>query len=400
MRYFGVMSANDSVHDSTHDSTLAHPSGEGRSSGRAALDAAIVGHGWTALVLPVGRDDARLAQLADRVVRVDGAGQAAAVIMPGRRGILLVDRRVSWSSDTGELVTKTVDAVGPELAAIVAGGPVGVVGLDHAGSVERDLEAAGVDLVAVGPELDALRAVVTERELVDVEHAAHLADRCFEWLLAELLPGRTEAQIAAKIHETALSMGASSVDVAMHHVVPGSRLRLSSDQPGTAVAGLGTLLLCTITVAGPLGHHAVLCRPIAFGELDEPTERAARGAGSAVAAVARRAVPGATIAELERAASDAAADEGAVLHATTICGIGRAAFEQPSAATDAVRTGHVLRVSCSCTADGAAALQAETIVIDDRVARRLAATAIGVFAPEFHRTPRRDRPDHVASAAD
>lgn len=368
---------------------------------RESIDALIARRGWGGAVLPIGSDRAALTYLAGLPVRIEGPSEAVAVIVPGRPSVLIVDRQLRWSAGTGDLVALSADSVGAELLLHLDNGPIGLLGPDRSGSIGAILATAGIDLVDAGDELDVLRAIKHAHEIVDVEHAAHLADRCFEWLLADLVPGRTEAQIAGRISEIGLSMGAADVAVTMHHLVPGRPPRVSSDPPALRTTPLGALLLCTISLAGPRGHRVVLSRPIALGGLDEPTERAARGAGSALAAVARRTGPGTTLAQLVEAATAAALDEGAELESTSITGIGMASIELPTSPDDVLQAGHVLAVSCSCSADGVAvAVQADTLVVEDRVARRLAATAIGVFGPEFHRTPRIQRSDHGNAEAD
>ncbi|CAB4785651.1 MAG: M24 family metallopeptidase [Actinobacteria bacterium] len=341
---------------------------------------------WTYLVLPIGRDDSWLSHVAGRPLHIE-AHCGVVLVRRGLAPALLVEPEARWPEDTGWLTVERVADLATTLRQFSDGRKAGIVGRFGSELALAAIQKSGVRTEDATQDLLATRELKGDEELHACEHAAWIIDRCFERLLHRVKPGDTAAHIAAAVHADALDIGASACEVLMFRwVTSASGARLAVDLPGDEVVHVGGTLLCSIRVAAASGHSALMARPVVFGMPNEPIERAARGAGSALAAIVRHARPGVAIGSLESIATVAAESEGATLLSARIHGIGLDTCEAPTGAGALIQQGHILVVECACSADTmAASLQACTLIVEHEAARRLDSMALGLFAPELHR---------------
>ena len=105
----------------------------------------------------------------------------------------------------------------------------------------QKLAASGAELVPVSGTVEELRAVKDEDEVTKLQRAARIADRALEALTAETWVGRTEKEVAWRLHELCHAHGAD--DLSFEPIVAsGPRGALPHGRPTDAVIERGTLV--------------------------------------------------------------------------------------------------------------------------------------------------------------
>jgi Xaa-Pro dipeptidase len=176
------------------------------------------------------------------------------------------------------------------------------------GAWERLRTVAGdPELVDAGPELRRLRVRKTPAEIERLERAARLTDEVAERIVSQVVPGRTELEVAATIDllvaatggrlsfETAVQSGPNS---AHPHLGPGSR-RL----------GPGDLVLMDFGVASE-GYRADTTRVVVVGKSDARQAEVHRQVLAAHDAAVAAVRPGVTVGEVDEAARAVLRDAG------------------------------------------------------------------------------------------
>jgi Xaa-Pro aminopeptidase len=105
-------------------------------------------------------------------------------------------------------VGRSLDA---DVAAATAPGPLGFEAPDVTYDRYETLRAAGVELRPRTGVVEALRAVKTEDEIARIRHASVVGERALEALVREPFVGRSEKEIAWRLHELLHAHGAEGL---------------------------------------------------------------------------------------------------------------------------------------------------------------------------------------------
>jgi hypothetical protein len=254
--------------------------------------------------------------------------------------------------------------------------------------IDREMEPVAPPPEDFGAALDELRATKSADELRSIDESSWLLDQCVDRLLDSAIPGHLVRHVAADVHRHALALGASGFMMRLHRplVVSANGVKtsmLSNDPPDDGVLRVGEPVCVSLALAGPSGYWVHLTRTIALGSLGESDEDAQRSASAALASICRYLKPGSTFDEVADIARLAALDEGGVLHAISLEGTGLARTEAPDLNHSGQRaqTGHVIRARAWSTSPcgTSMSLQADTLVVEREVSRRLTTLPIGVL---------------------
>jgi Xaa-Pro aminopeptidase len=203
---------------------------------------------------------------------------AAAVVGPAERRFVTDFRYLTQASE--QLDDEWEREISSDLLKRVAEGlPDGPLrlGFDDADlSVKQHAQLAehvgeGVELVAAGGVLEALRAVKDPSEIDAIRAAARLADAAFEEVVGAGIVGRTEREVALDLEIAMRRRGAEAPSFAPI-VAAGAHGALPHAVPRDVPIPAGTLVV--IDWGAQLGGYASDCtRTVATGELD-PRDRA------------------------------------------------------------------------------------------------------------------------------
>jgi Xaa-Pro aminopeptidase len=206
-----------------------------------------------------------------------------------------------------------------------------VVGLDRVPMTEweRLLEGLpGTELLDVTGELARLRRRKSELELRCLRAAAAITDVAFETMRAELQPGLTEREVAARLGYV---LRRNSGDWAFTPcVVSGVDDPIPIREPSDRLLAEGDTVMVDIGGSWD-GYQADASRTWVLGEPSEAQARAWDVVVRAHAAAVERVAPGVPCAEVARAAADVVHEAGYELGHRIGHGIGLAtSFEWPS----------------------------------------------------------------------
>ncbi|HEX2105183.1 MAG TPA: Xaa-Pro peptidase family protein [Solirubrobacteraceae bacterium] len=235
---------------------------------------------------------------------------------------------------------------------------------DHAklGRLVRE----GVELVAAGGAVEALRAVKDAEELDRVRAAARLADEALSEVLTRGLAGRTERDVALDIEFTMRRLGAEAASFPPI-VAAGPHGALPHAVPRDVEIPAGTL--CVVDWGAQLDGYASDCtRTFATGEVDprdrEVYDLVLRAQETALAAVR----PGPTGREVDAVARAIIDDAGHAEHFGHGLGhgVGLEVHEGPRLSKqgeDPLRAGMVVTVEPGVYVPGAVGVRIEDLVI-------------------------------------
>ena len=354
-----------------------------------ALREAMRAEGWAALVVAGGPDPGPVRYLSGSPELTAGC---AVVMAEDRAPVLLAPAGTGLRGGPGWI---------DEVRAVAGPGAVGDAALERLGSGGgrvgvADLVAGPAGLVEAlrgrfeladaGPAVAACRAVKSPEELDAVREAAWVADRCFEHLLETAEPGRTLRQVAASLARRALSLGACRLEVSVPAGAFASGRISAARGPDDAALIPSRPLHPRLEVTGRLGYRSVLGRPVGFAPPGEVTERTARAAAKALDAAVRVLAPGLAGDAVQRAASEAAASEGAALVGPIGGGIGLGGSELPAVAAGSayvIAAGNAiaLLVHVVDEATGEEASAADTVIVGTDTGRRLSELPVGTLYP-------------------
>jgi Xaa-Pro aminopeptidase len=234
----------------------------------------------------------------------------------------------------------------------------------HAQLVERAPE--GVELVAAGGMLEALRAVKDAAEIEAIHAAAKLADEALEEILAGGIVGRTERDVALDLEIAMRRRGAEGVSFAPI-VASGPHGALPHAAPRDVAIPEGTLVV--VDWGAVLDGYASDCtRTFATGELD-PRDRAVYDLVLVAQAQALEAVrPGPTGKEVDAVARTIIDEAGHGEHFGHGLGhgVGLEVHERPRLSkqgNDALAAGNVVTVEPGVYVPGAVGVRIEDLVV-------------------------------------
>jgi Xaa-Pro aminopeptidase len=124
--------------------------------------------------------------------------------------------------------------------------------------------AAGVELAPFGQEIEELRTVKDDRELVLLGAACRISCEAFEQLLPAIRPAITERQLATAIERRMVDLGADGI--AFDTIVAsGPNGAMPHHRPGERVLARGDLVTIDFGATSG-GYHADMTRTVSLGE--------------------------------------------------------------------------------------------------------------------------------------
>jgi Xaa-Pro aminopeptidase len=224
----------------------------------------------------------------------------------------------------------------------------------------------GVELVATGGILEALRAVKDEAEIEKIRTAAILADAAFEEVIGAGIVGRTEREVALDLEIAMRRLGAEAVSFPPI-IAAGPHGALPHAAPRDAPIGERTLVV--IDWGAQLDGYASDCtRTVATGALD-PRDRAIYDIVLAAQEAALAAVaPGPTGKEIDAVARTIIDDAGHAEHFGHGLGhgVGMEVHEGPRLSKqgeDVLVAGNVVTVEPGIYVPGAVGVRIEDLVV-------------------------------------
>lgn len=326
--------------------------------------------------------------LADGEDRV--AGNSGRFLVGGDEVVVLADSRYRIQAHREAPAARIADAYGelaarwPELVSSIGAHRIAVEAgfVPHSTWVRLAEAAPGVELIPVEGWVEADRAVKEPAEIERIAAACAVADRALARLLPEIVPGRTEADLALRLEWLMRTDGAEALafDVAS---LGGPEAALPHGAPGDRPIRAGTVLLFDFG-AQVAGYRSDMTRTLFVGE---PTARdlgvyelVARAQAAAIDALTTAVTAGGELPSgraLDGVARQVIVDAGHGDHFGhgTGHGIGLATHEAPSLGTSAadvpLPSPTVFSVEPGVYLDGEMGVRIEDLVHLDAAAGRV-----------------------------
>jgi Xaa-Pro dipeptidase len=212
---------------------------------------------------------------------------------------------------------------------------IGIVGLAEimrvadAELLRRSL--AATEFVDVTLAFEALRAVKSLEELAGVREATYIAERCFARLLEIARPGMTEREIGAEMYKTMYLLGGEDpLFLSMSgERLPDGTVGVRWNAPRDRVLHVGDQFIFSFELIGRLGYWMEFAREVVFGTPTDDQVRLNRATADGMREAARRMVPGARPAAVQRGMLDAVEARGAMSSYWSGHGLGQDVIEEP-----------------------------------------------------------------------
>jgi Xaa-Pro aminopeptidase len=212
---------------------------------------------------------------------------------------------------------------------------IGIVGLAEimrvadAELLRRSLP--GTEFVDVTVHFEALRAVKSEEELAGVREATYIAERCFARLLEIARPGMAEREIGAEMYKTMYLLGGEDpLFLSMSgERRPDGSVDVRWNAPRDRVLHVGDQFIFSFELIGRLGYWMEFAREVVFGTPTDDQVRLNRATADGMHEAARRMVPGARPAAVQRGMLDAVEARGAMSSYWSGHGLGQDVLEEP-----------------------------------------------------------------------
>ncbi len=200
------------------------------------------------------------------------AGNSGQFLVASDETVLLADSRYTIQARREAPDVRVAEAYGDlptrwsDLVASIGARRVGVEAghLSHAAWTRLASAAPDVELVPIEGWVEADRAVKEPAELERIGAACAVADRALAKLLPEIVPGRTEADLALRLEWSMRTSGAEALafDVAC---LGGPEAALPHGAPGDRPVRVGTVLLFDFG-AQVAGYRSDMTRTVFVGE--------------------------------------------------------------------------------------------------------------------------------------
>ena len=223
---------------------------------------------------------------------------------------------------------------------------------------------AGVELVAAGDLVEALRAVKDPDELAAIAAAAELADGVYRWAIEQGMAGRTERDVARATVAHMRELGAEPSFPPI--VAAGPNGALPHAEPGAREIGVGELVV--FDMGAELDGYCSDCtRTFATGEIDGEAREAYELVASAQLAALAAVAPGAgkQVDDVSREPIAAAGHGDHYGHGLGH-GVGMEVHEGPRLAptsTDELREGNVVTIEPGVYVPGRFGVRIEDLVV-------------------------------------
>jgi len=331
----------------------------------------------------LSRLDALRERLAERLLVTDlvnvfyltgfASSNAALLVEPGGATQLFTDSRyIEAAQETGDVeAVLTKRSVIRDLASRLSGRIAFEADALPYAQYEV-LGSGGLELVPVRGVVEGLRAIKDAAEIAKIRRAAAAADRAFEALTAETWIGRSERELAWRLHQLMHAHGADTIafDTIVAAGANGSK---PHTEPTNRIVDERTLV--TVDFGARIdGYHSDCTRTLATGELPRELRRAYDACLEAQLAAVEQIRPGMTGVEADRLARDVIVERGygerfghGLGH-----GVGLAIHEAPrlsSESDDVLQPGNVVTIEPGVYLPGLGGVRIEDIAVvrDDGV---------------------------------
>ncbi len=173
-------------------------------------------------------------------------------------------------------------------------------------TVERHVALAdmvnGPHLVPLGRVVEGLRMIKDEAELALLTHACAITNDAFAQILAEIVPGRTERDLAVLLERAMIDLGAEAPAFATI-VASGPNGAIPHHSPGDRAFEYGDLITIDCG-ARHAGYHADMTRTVALGQPSGWQREIYDLVAEAQLAGVAAAVPGADVGDVDATARD------------------------------------------------------------------------------------------------
>ena len=223
-------------------------------------------------IAELGPDAALITSLANVRYLTGLVSSNAALLLPaGGPGVLATDSRYAEAArrDCPDLELVTDRFIEPALARLAAARGLATVAFEAQDmTVEQHAELTALDdgpvLVPLGRLVEDLRMVKDETEIALLARACAITDEAFSAALREIVPGRTERELAVLLERAMIDLGAEAP--AFDTIVAsGPNGAIPHHSPGTRAFARGDLI--TIDCGARYGgYHADMTRTVALGE--------------------------------------------------------------------------------------------------------------------------------------
>jgi Xaa-Pro aminopeptidase len=228
------------------------------------------------------------------------------------------------------------------------------------------LSAGKAELVPTHGLVDTVRAIKDEEEIAKIRKAARIADRGFEALTAETFVGRSEKEIAWRLHELLHAHGADELSF-QSIVASGANGALPHAHPSDRIVDRGTLVTVDWGVRVD-GYCSDCTRTVSTGSLPEQLRRAYDVCLEAQKRACANIKAGQTGLEADALARDPITDAGfgknfghGLGH-----GVGLAVHEAPrlsTESTDTLEAGHVVTIEPGIYLEGVGGCRIEDLAV-------------------------------------
>ena len=214
-------------------------------------------------------------------------------------------------------------------------GRIGIVGL---GEIMRVADAEllrrtlpSTEFVDVTLAFEVLRAEKSAEELAGVREATYIGERCFTRLLEIARPGIAEREIGAEMYKTMYMLGGEDplfLSMSGERLADGT-VAVRWNAPRDRVLNVGDQFIFSFELIGRLGYWMEFAREVVFGTPTDDQVRLNLAVGDGMREAARRMVPGARPAAVQRGMLDAVEARGAMSSYWSGHGLGQDVLEEP-----------------------------------------------------------------------
>jgi Xaa-Pro aminopeptidase len=244
----------------------------------------------------------------------------AAVLLPADGpAVLATDSRYAEAAerDCPDMELATERALEPALTALAAARGYATLAFEAQDmTVERYTELAGLAngprLIPLGHVIEGLRMIKDEDEIALLVRACAITGEAFAQILVDIVPGRTERDIAVLLERAMIDLGAEAPAFTTI-VASGPNGAIPHHSPGDRAFEDGDLI--TIDCGARYGgYHADMTRTVALGQPAAWQREIYELVALAQRAGVTAAVPGADVADVDAAARDIIAAAGHADH--------------------------------------------------------------------------------------
>lgn len=351
-----------------------------RKVGLGALEASLRLARLRARIEDVGADGAIITTRENVAYLTGFGGSAGTLVLAPGLSYLLTDGRYEIRAKTqAKGVCVTVGKSLPDVVNEIPGRPVLVYEPDNLSSSRLRATKKGVQRATLAPEqglVEELRAVKDDAEQALVRRAVLTADRAWETLQPEIVPGATERHLGARLEILMREGGAD--DRAFDTIVAsGPNSAIPHHETGDRIVQEGDLVTFDFG-AVYRGYHSDCTRTVMLGEPTEKQRTVYETVHRALVEVTAMLKPGASGHDADKKARDIVKEAGYEKSFTHGLGhgVGRSVHERPGVGKGTTfEPGHIVTVEPGIYIEGWGGVRIEDIVLITKDGHEVLTTA-------------------------